>query len=417
MREPKIQPKRTGISVSEARDEILGVVAPMGKETVDLRTATGRILAESIEADRLIPPRDNSAMDGFAVRSADLTEPGELRVVLDLPAGHPSDRKLGPGEAARIMTGAAIPDGADAVVMQEETSRQGDTLRVERAVREGQHIRRAGSDVRPGTPLTQAGSAITPALAGMLASIGRTSVSVIGRPRVAILATGDELVEPDRLENDGKIASSNSYTLYSAIQEIGAEPVYLGIAPDTPEDIEASFRSALSCDVVVSTGGVSVGDRDWIKQVLADLGGSMKLWRVDMKPGAPLAFSTLEGRPVFGLPGNPVSTMVTFEHFVRPALLRMMGHQKIFRPVVQARLSDDYTKPAGRMHFVRVELERAVGGWLAKTTGDQSSGVLLSMVRADGLAVIDGDETHVPGGTEVPVLLLRSSELSEEPGF
>jgi len=417
MREPKIQPERTGITVSEARDEILGAVGPMGKETVDLRSATGRILAESVEADRLIPPHDNSAMDGYAVRSEDLSEPGELQVVLDLPAGHPTDRKLGPGEAARIMTGAAIPDGADAVVMQEETERQGDTVQVQRAVRPGEHIRRAGNDVRPGTPIAQAGGAITPALAGMLASIGRTSVSVIGRPRVAILATGDELVEPDRLVDDGKIASSNSYTLYSAIQEIGAEPVYLGIAPDTPEDIAASFRSALSCDVVVSTGGVSVGDRDWIKQVLADLGGRMKLWRVNMKPGAPLAFSLLEGKPVFGLTGNPVSTMVTFEHFVRPTLLRMMGHKKIFRSVVRARLSDDYTKQAGRTHFVRVALERDAAGWLAKPTQSQSSGVLLSMVQADGLAVVEGAETHAPKGTEVSVLMLRSSELSEEPGF
>jgi molybdopterin molybdotransferase len=334
MREPEITPDRSQVTVAEARDTILGSVRPLGAETVDLRAAFGRVVAEEVRSEQLIPPLDNSAMDGFAVRSEDLRKvPAHLQVVEDLPAGRRTERKIGPGEAARIMTGAAIPDGADAVVMQEFTEFGTKSVTALRSVEAGENIRRAGADVRPGTQIAAPGAILGHAHIGMLAAIGRTTVSVTVRPRVAILATGDELVEPDRLSDDGRIVSSNSYALHAALQDVGAEPLYLGITPDAPEAIKASFRRALSCDAIVSTGGVSVGDRDWIKRVLAELGGSMRLWRVRMKPGAPLAFATLEGRLVFGLPGNPVSTLVTFEQFVRPALLRMMRYERVFRPV------------------------------------------------------------------------------------
>ena len=271
--------------------------------------------------------------------------------------------------------------------------------------------------MRPGTPIGTPGSVIGPADVGILASIGRTSVQVVMKPRVAILATGDELVEPDRLTDDGRIASSNSYALHAALQELGVEPVYLGIAVDRPETIREHFERALSADAIVSTGGVSVGDRDWIKSVLAGLGGEMRLWRVRMKPGAPLAFVTVAGRPVFGLPGNPVSSMVTFEQFVRPALLKMMGHSLLFRAVRSAVLCEDYRKPEGRMHFVRVQLEERKGELRATPTGDQSSGVLLSMVRADGLAIVPAETTHVAAGESLPVQLLRSRDLAAEPGY
>jgi molybdopterin molybdotransferase len=256
-----------------------------------------------------------------------------------------------------------------------------------------------------------------PALVGMCAALGRTQLRVVARPRVAILATGDELVEPDRLETDGRIATSNSYGLQAALQELGCEPVYLGIAVDEPDEIARAFRDALRCDAIVSTGGVSVGDRDWIKQVLAELGGEMRLWRVRMKPGAPLAFVVLQGRPVFGLPGNPVSTLVTFEQFVRPALLKMMGHRALYRPVVTAVLTEEYRKPEGRGHFVRVRLEDVDGQLRATPTGDQSSGILLSMVGAAALAWVPEDETRVPAGGEVLVQLIRRSDLVEEPGL
>ena len=406
---------RTSVSVPEAREIILAAVRPLGAETVGLRAAGGRILAEEVVSSRLIPPLDNSAMDGFALRAEDVAEvPAELVVVGELPAGRFPDRKLLPGEAIRILTGAPIPEGADTVVMQEDTERVGDRVTVLRSAPRGENVRDAGSDVRPGTAIAKPGARLRPALIGMLAALGRSQLSVFARPRVAILATGDELVEPDRLTDDGRIVTSNSYGLQAALLEIGAEPVYLGIARDEPDAIADAFRLALRCDAVVSTGGVSVGDRDWIKQVLADLGGDMKLWRVRMKPGAPLAFVTVGGRPVFGLPGNPVSTLVTFELFVRPALLAMMGAAERYRPTVRARLTEDYRKPPGRAHFVRVTLDESDGQVRATPTGDQGSSILLSLVNAEALAFVPEDETHLAAGTEVLVQLLRRDDLVAE---
>ena len=413
-----MEPERSEVTVAEARDTILSSLRPLGDETVGLRDAVGRVLACEVRSECWVPPLDNSAMDGFAVRVEDVRRvPAQLEVVEELPAGARSERKLGPGEAARILTGAPIPEGAEAVVMQEHAERQGRRVVVLRAVEPGENIRRAGLDVQPGTAVASAGAVLRPADIGMLAAIGRTTVAVTQRPRVAILATGDELVEPDRLRDDGRIASSNSYALQAALLEIGAEPVYLGIAADRPEAIADRLQRALACDVVVSTGGVSVGDRDWIKSVLAGLGGTMKLWRVRMKPGAPLAFAVLQDRPVFGLPGNPVSALVTFEQFVRPAVLRLMRHPKVFRPVTRAILAEDYHKPAGRIHFVRVALQERDGQRYALPTGDQSSAVLLSMLRADALAILPQEVTRVAAGSEVPVQLIRSGDLCEDPGF
>jgi molybdopterin molybdotransferase len=418
MREAKVEAERSTVSVAEARELILGSAPALGRETIGLERATGRVLAESIHAGVLIPPEDNSAMDGYALRAADAARaPSLLRVVADLPAGKHSQRAIGPGEAARIMTGAAIPAGADAVVMVEDTAVEGEQVRVRSAPTLGQHIRRAGSDVHPGVLVAAPGDLLRAPLVGMLAALGRTQISVRARPRVAVLATGDELVEPDRLRADGRIASSNSYALCAGLREIGAEPVYLGISPDEPDQIEAHFRAALACDAVISTGGVSVGDRDFIKQVLARLGGNMRLWRIRMKPGAPLAFVTIGERPVFGLPGNPVSTLVTFEQFVRPCLLRMMGHTRVYRAVESAVLEQAYDKPEGRAHFVRVTLERRAGVLHARATGEQGSNILLSMVRADGLAFVPEATTRVEAGARVPVQLLHSDDLHAEPGF
>jgi molybdopterin molybdotransferase len=418
MREPAPVPERTEVTVQEARELVFDAVAPLGGETVSLREAVGRILLEDVVAGRRIPPLDNSAMDGYALRAADAASvPAVLHVVEDLPAGRFTDRTIGAGEAAKIMTGAAIPDGADCVVRVEDTESEGDRVRVLEPPTIGLNVRAAGGDVEPGTPIAGAGERLRPAHVGMLAALGRTVVRVGGRPRVAILATGDEVVEPDRLLDDGRIASSNSYTLQAAITEAGAVPVYLGVAPDRKDVIAERFRDALHCDAVVSIGGVSVGEHDHIKSVLAGLGGEMRLWRVRMRPGAPLAFVVLSGRPVFGLPGNPVSALVSFEQFVRPALLRMMGHRRVFRPVEEAVLVDGYEKPAGRLFFVRVTLEEEKDELRARVTGDQSSGVLLSMVRADGLAILPPEATSIPPGSRVPVQLLHRTDLREEPGF
>jgi molybdopterin molybdotransferase len=418
MAQEKVQTERQSVTVAEARQLILDSVRPLGDETVGLLDAAGRVLAEEIVSAISIPPADNSAMDGFALRAQDVARgPALLRVVDDLPAGRAPSRKLGPGEAARIMTGAAVPEGADAVVMIENTEAAGDGVRVLQAVAPGENIRRAGEDVRPGTPIAAPGERLRPPLIGMLAALGRSIVRVVQRPRVAVLSTGDELVEPDRLSADGRIVSSNSYNLQASLRELGCAITYLGIARDRPEEIEARFRQALACDAVISTGGVSVGDRDWIKQVLAGLGGRMRLWRVRMKPGAPLAFAQVEGRPVFGLPGNPVSTLVAFEQFVRPALLRMMGQSALYRPVIRAILAEDYKKTPGRLHFVRVRIEERDGQVLAWPTGDQGSHILLSMVRADGLAIAPEAAGNFEKGSEVAVQLLLRDDLRVDPGF
>ena len=409
MREVRVEAERSSVSVAEARELILGSVPQLGTETVGLGEAAGRVLAEEIRAGVQIPPADNSAMDGYAVRAADVASvPALLEVVEDLPAGKRSQRKLGAGEAARIMTGAAMPEGADAVVMVEDTAVEGPRVRIHRSAKLGQHVRRAGEDVRPGLVVAEPGATLRAPLVGMLAALGRSVV--------AVLATGDELVEPDRLRDDGRIVSSNSWALCAGLREIGAEPVYLGIAPDEPDEIERRFRAALGCDAVISTGGVSVGDRDWIKQVLAGLGGRMRLWRVRLKPGAPLAFVMVGSRPVFGLPGNPVSTLVTFEQFVRPALLRMMGHEKVFRRVASARLEADYKKPAGRAHFVRVNLAQRGGELWARESGEQGSNILLALGRADGLAFVPAEATRLARGESVAVQLLHSNDLAAEPG-
>jgi molybdopterin molybdotransferase len=417
-RQEVVQAERQSVSVAEARALILESVRVLGDETVGLLDATGRLLAEEISAQILIPPADNSAMDGFAVRAEDVARaPAQLRVVDDLPAGRAPSRKLGPGEAARIMTGAAVPEGADAVVMIENTEPAGEDVRILEPAQRGDNIRRAGEDVRPGMSIAAAGERLRPALVGMLAALGRSIVRVAQRPRVAVLSTGDELVEPDRLTGDGRIVSSNSYNLQAALRELGCPVVYLGIARDRPEEIEARFRQALACDAVISTGGVSVGDRDWIKQVLAGLGGRMRLWRVRMKPGAPLAFAVVEGRPVFGLPGNPVSTLVAFEQFVRPALLKMMGAGSLYRPVVRAALTSDYKKAPGRLHFVRVRLETRGEKLVARPTGDQGSHILLSMVQADGLAIAPEEASTLAAGSDVRVQLLGRDDLRPEPGY
>jgi molybdopterin molybdotransferase len=284
-----------------------------------------------------------------------------------------------------------------------------------------ENIRDAGEDVRPGDRVLDAGAVLGPPHLGLLASLGRGVVPVHQRPRVAILSGGDELVEPDGDVAGGRIVSSNSYSIAAQCRELGAEPVYLGIARDTPEDVEAHFRAALRADVVVSSAGVSVGDRDHVRGVLEKLGCRLLFWGVKMKPGYPLAFGRFEdgrGALVFGLPGNPVSAMVTFEQFVRPALRRMTGHAGLFRPLVRARLAETLRKKAGRLHFVRVHLSRENGEVVARSTGNQSSGVLRSMTLAGGLLIFPAEATELREDSEAEVQVLDESFLaSDRPGF
>jgi len=416
---------QTGLSANAALRTILDATPVASAETVPVASAVGRVLAAPVDSGRRLPPHDNSAMDGYAVRAGDLRgasaeRPGELRVAYAIPAGGRAERAIGSGEAARILTGGPVPPGADAVVRQEDTAIDGDRLRVfvEPAPRE--HIRDAGEDVEVGDRVLEAGGRIGPAEVGMLAALGRSVVAVHQRPRVAVLSTGDELVEPDQPVDGGRIVSSNSYSLAAQCRELGAEPVYLGIARDTPTEVEELFRAGLSADFLVSSAGVSVGDRDFVRGVLEKLGCELVFWGVNIKPGYPLAFGRFaRGGPlVFGLPGNPVSAMMTFEQFVRPALRKWMGHAALFRPTVQATLVEDLRKRPGRLHFVRVELARREGALVARTTGNQSSGVLRSMTRAQGLLIFPAEATEIRAG-EVATVQVTDPEFfaSDVAGF
>ena len=416
---------RTGLEAREAQQIILEATQVLGSETVALPAARGRVLATRVSSERNLPPADNSAMDGYAVRSEDLKGAGDggqsLPVAFEVPAGGHAPRELRAGEAARIFTGAPIPTGADAVVRQEDTKRDGDSVRILVTPPAGEHVREEGEDIRAGECALEAGTCIGPAEIGMLASLGRSFVRVHQRPRVSMLSGGDELVEPDGDVRGGRIVSSNSYSLAAQCLEIGADPVYLGIARDTREDLELYFRAGLSSDVLVSSAGVSVGDRDYVRGVLEKLGCSLVFWGVQMKPGFPLAFGRFEngaGPLVFGLPGNPVSAMMTFEQFVRPALRKMLGYDRLFRPTLRARLGERLTKGPGRMHFVRVLLERKDGEVWARSTGNQSSGVLRSMVSAQGVLIFPAEATELAEGDTATVQILDEEFFaSPEPGF
>ena len=415
---------REGLTVGEARERVLALTPVLGAETVACARGLGRVLAEPIDSSRRIPPADCSAMDGYAVRATDLAgvcreRPAELPIAYRVAAGGRADRELRAGEAARIFTGAPLPPGADAVVRQEDTEEEGEYVRiyVEPPLRD--NVRDVGEDLEAGERVLEAGTLLRPPEIGLLASLGRSVISVRRRPRVAILSGGDELVEPDGDIAGGRIVSSNSYTLAAQCQQVGADPLYLGIASDTRESVEDHFRAGLTADCIVSSAGVSVGDHDHVRPALERLGCELDFWGVRMKPGFPMAFGRFgsaagsaggAGPLVFGLPGNPVSASVSFEQFVRPSLLKMMGHRACFRPTLRARLAEKLTKKPGRLHFVRVTLERRGEEFVARSTGSQSSGVMRSMSLADGLLIFPLESTELREGEEVVVQVL-------DPGF
>jgi molybdopterin molybdotransferase len=406
------------ITVEEALEKILSHIQSLGFEKVTILEAMGRVIAEDIYAKRDIPPLDNSGMDGYAVRWEDIQHasnhrPIRLEVVEDLPAGSISEKTLERGQAIRIMTGAPIPKGADTVIPVEDTKKEEGWVLILNEAPLGEHIRRAGEDVKKGVRVISAGDLIRPAEIGMLASLGRSFVSVYQRPLVAILCTGDELVDVDEGLDEVKIVSSNSYTLAAQVKDCGAIPIQLGIAKDRKEEIKEKLHQGIRADVLLSSAGVSVGDYDFVKDVLTDLGMKMIFWKVAMKPGRPLAFGIIQGKPVFGLPGNPVSSMVSFEQFVRPSLLKMMGHRQLFRPMIEAILKGDIRKKPGRRHYIRASVSFERDRYFVTITGDQGSGILTSMVKANGLVIIPEDREDVKAGEKVKVQLLdivRSSE-------
>jgi len=406
------------ISVDEALDRILSRIRPLGFEKVSILQALGRVCAEEISALRDIPPFNNSGMDGYAVRSEDVQNaspkhPVQLEVIEDLPAGYVATKRVEKGQAIRIMTGAPIPEGTDTVVPVEGTKKESNFVSIFMSSLPDEYIRKAGEDVKKGECVISAGDLINPAEVGMLASLGRSFVAVYQRPTVAILCTGEELVDVDGDLDGAKIVSSNSYSLAAQVKDCGAVPLQLGIAKDRKEEIKEKLLQGVRADVLISSAGVSVGDYDFVKDVLADLGVEIVFWKVAMKPGMPVAFGTVQGKPVFGLPGNPVSSMVSFEQFVRPSLLKMMGHRRLFRPVVEAILKEDIQKRPGRRHFIRAFVSLEKDQYIVLPTGAQGSGILKSMIKANGLMVIPEDCEIVKAGERVRVQLLdmvRSSK-------
>jgi len=400
------------ISIDEARARILAEAAPLAAEIRLLTEVLGTVLAEDITAQDDVPPFDNSAMDGFAVMTADTVDattdsPVQLNIVHTIPAGLFLTEPLRSGQAAKIMTGAPLPEGADSVVereLVEETA--GEILLVEPA-RLGKNIRRAGEDVAEGDRVLASGVSIGPPEIGLLASMGRLSVSVHRRPRVAIVSTGSELVEVGRPLERGKIYDSNSHSLKAMCAQLGIEADTLGIVPDDYEATGRTIGSGLDYDVLITSGGVSVGQFDFVKEVQDALGVERRLWGVAMKPGKPLSFGVRENCLVFGLPGNPVSALVSFELFVRPALLRLMGHKWTSRPPYRAIMSEDASNSDGRTYVIRVRAWREEGIWHVSATGPQGSGMLRSMVGANGLAFIPGGPRGIRAGEEVDFLLLR----------
>jgi molybdopterin molybdotransferase len=400
------------LSVEEALARVLAAFEPLPPERVPVLETLGQVLAENVYADMDIPPLTNTAMDGYAVQAADTAGaspeyPVRLRVVYDLAAGYTTDVAVTPGTAIRIMTGAPIPPGADAVVRFEDTERGGEWVSIFKEVPVGKNVRQAGEDVKKGVLILSWGTELRPQEVGMLAALGHKEAWVHRRPRVAILATGDEVIEIDAPWQPGKIRNANSYSNAAQVVRYGGVPILLGIARDDVKELTDRIRAGLEqgADLFLTSGGVSVGDFDVVKEVLATE-GEIAFWRVQMKPGKPLAFGHIQGVPLLGLPGNPVSAMVSFELFARPAILKMLGKARLEKPTVEVTLLDEITRKDDRRHFLRVMLEERKGEYFARLTGDQGSGILLSMVQAQGLAIIPEDVNHLPAWERVQVMML-----------
>ena len=407
------------LSVTHAQKLILDSITRLETETVRLEQSVGRVLAQEIRANRDLPPYDVSAMDGFALRSADVAGgPAELTVIEDIKAGDLPTQTVVAGQCARIMTGAPVPPGADAVIRVEDTQEvSANRVQINKPVKPKNDVRPQGENMRDGDVVLTVGTEITPGVIGVLATVKAAQFAVFRRPRVAILSTGNELEGMDEPVDPNKIPDSNSHALMAQVQALGIEPVLLGIARDDPAELEQYLRRGLEYDVLLVSGGTSVGVHDYVRPTIEKLGVQMKFWRVAMKPGHPLAFGMTDKTAVFGLPGNPVSSMVCVEEFVAPALRCMMGNMRLYRRTLSARLANPIKHQPGRTEFVRVQLARDEAGYSASATGTQSSGVLLSMARADGLMIVPAASTGIAAGAQVTVQLLDGTAFQDEIGF
>lgn len=422
------------LGAAEARAIILDGVPVLGAERRPLLHALGRVLAEEVVSPVDLPPWDNSGMDGFAVRSEDVrgasaAAPVTLRVVDDVAAGHFATRPVGAREAIRIMTGAPVPQGADGVVRVEHTDggvavgTAAGRVVVHSDADAGRNVRPRGEDVRRGSTVLHAGTLLRAGHLAAAASVGRAELAVVRRPRVAILTSGDELVDVDGFADvvaGRRIVSSNAYALAAQLLEAGMEPVPLGIAADTPASLRAHLEAARGCDALVTSAGISVGEHDHTLRVLREMGTEVAFWRVRIRPGSALAFGqvgALGGIPWFGLPGNPVSTMVCFELFVRPALRKMAGERALFAPTLPATLRDDYRANPGLTHFPRARLAMEDGGWTARLTGAQGSAVGTSMAMADALLVVPEACDGARAGDVLTAVVLGGAPLRVDAGW
>ena len=401
------------LSTEEALRTMLECAERLRPVEVPLDEAAGLILADDIEARGSVPPFTNSAMDGFAVQASDIVSatterPVRLRILEDVPAGTVAAGSVAAGTTMRIMTGAPIPPGADTVVQVELTRLEGSEVLVLKALRPGTNVRLAGEDMKDGATVLRRGTLLRPGEVGVCAAAGHAVVSVYRRARVAILTTGTELVDVSVVPGAGQIRDANAHSLRAQVGAIAAEPLVFPRVADTREAVRAAVMQALEqADVVLTNGGVSVGDYDFVKEVLEDLGAQLVFWRVKQKPGKPMAFWTLGSKYVVGLPGNPVSCMVCTEEYGRPMVRRMMGFPLLYRPVRSAVLDETYAKgaDAGRTHFVRVRLHEQDGALRAVLTGPQGSGILTSMAEAEALAIIPEDVSTLEAGSLVEVQL------------
>jgi molybdopterin molybdotransferase len=408
------------VSVQEASDRILANVRALRPERVPLREALDRVLAEDVHSSIEHPPWDNSSMDGYAVRSADVAgasaaAPVMLPVLETVAAGQRPSRALAPNTAIRVMTGAPVPDGADSVIRVEDTDGGEHMVAIRDGRDAGRNVRPRGEDLQVGTLAVSRGTVLGPAHLGVLASVGCARPAVHRRPRVAVLASGDELVDIDQFDlvrRGERIVSSNTYTIAAAARAAGADVVELGIVADDPVEYARRVRQQEGCDLLLTSGGVSVGAFDFTKDVLTSLGAELRLWRVRMRPGAPLGFGMLGGMPWLGLPGNPVSAMVTFELFGRPLIRTLLGAAKVFRGRVDVRVREEIALAAPLTHFMRAVVEWERDGAWARLTGPQGSGLLTSMARANAQLVVPHDRLVVRAGDTLAALLLGDEALS-----
>lgn len=405
------------LSVEEALERILSKIHPLPAIQVPLAEAAGLVLAEDVIAREDMPPFANSAMDGFALRSQDSQprngQPPRLRVTGSVAAGYVAEHAVEAGTAMRIMTGAPVPPGADAVIQIELTNYDGPQstwVEVLQAVAPDNNVRHAGEDMRSGQTVLRQGNEIGPWEIGILATLGKAAVPVIRQPRVAILGTGDEVIEIDQPLAPGKIRNSNSYLLEAAVRRAGAQSIRLGIARDTVESLREKFSQAMDSDLILTSGGVSVGDFDLVKNIMAEQ-GEINFWRINMRPGKPVAFGHIGATPLLGLPGNPVSAAVTFELFGRPVLRKMAGHTRLSRPQVEVVVEDGVRERASRRHYVRAHVEWRDGRFVARTTGNQGSHIMTSLLNANALVIVPEGGVEIKAGATAQALMLDWPEI------